>query len=90
MSNELKSIDFYESELKQVLTIADELAVSLDHLGSWFDTPEPADKALSEYFGILGAGQRVLHLRGVLSNAVDRTLGEDAYHEEREAIITWP
>ena len=62
----------------------------LDHLGSRFDTPGPAKEAHWEYFTTLGAGQRVLHLRGVLSEAVERSLGEDVYLEECEATPKWP
>lgn len=90
MHSELRAIRFGESEIKQALTIVDELALSLDRIGALSDSPESAKDALWEYMSTLQAGQRVMHLRGILSDAVARELGEDAYLGEREAVLAWP
>ena len=79
MHSELRAIRCGESESKQALTIVDELALSLDRIGALSDSPESAKDALWEYMSTLQAGQRVMHLRGILSDAVARELGEDAY-----------
>ena len=90
MHRELKRIRFDESEIKQVLTIMDELALSLDHIEASFDSSESAKDALWEYMSTLQAGRRVAYLRGIPSDAITRELGEDAYLAEREAVLSWP
>lgn len=90
MHRELKMIRFDESEIKQVLTIMDELALSLDHIEASFDSSESAKDALWEYMSTLQAGRRVAYLRGIPSDAITRELGEDAYLAEREAVLSWP
>ncbi len=90
MHREPKMIRFDGSEIKQILTIIDELALSLDRIGASFDSSESAKDALWEYMSTLQAGQRVAYLRGILSDAITRELGEDAYLTEREAVLAWP
>lgn len=53
-------------------------------------TETSAKDALWEYMSTFRAGQRVAYLRGVVSDAVAKELGEDAYLAEREAVLSWP
>lgn len=86
----MKEIRFSESEIKQVLTIVDELALSLDNIGSMSDSLSSAKDSLWEYMSTLQAAQRVSFLRGLLSGIIAREFGEDAYLAEREKVVAWP